>query len=101
MATALSKKEISAVELTNQHYEQIAAVDKDVHAFLYLDKEGALAQAKEVDKKRAAGEKLSPLAGVPLALKDVMTQNGHWFKPYSSKILRPASLFRSLQEPWA
>ena len=62
MSAALNKKEISAVELTNQHYEQIAAVDKDVHAFLYLDKEGALAQAAAVDKKRAAGEKLSPLA---------------------------------------
>jgi len=74
MADALRKKEISAVELANQHYEQIQAVDKDVHAFLYLDKEGALSQANEVDKKRAAGEKLSPLAGVPLALKDVMTQ---------------------------
>jgi len=98
MATALSKKEISAVELTNQHYEQIAAVDKDVHAFLYLDKEGALAQAKEVDKKRAAGEKLSPLAGVPLALKDVMTQKGvpttcgskileGWKPPYDSTVV--------------
>ena len=76
MSAALNKKEISAVELTNQHYEQIAAVDKDVHAFLYLDKEGALSQAATVDKKRAAGEKLSPLAGVPLALKDVMTQKG-------------------------
>ena len=40
MAAALGKKEISAVELANQHYEQINAVDKDVHAFLYLDKEG-------------------------------------------------------------
>ena len=67
MSAALASKEISAVELTNQHYEQINAVDKDVHAFLYLDKEGALAQAKEVDKKRTSGEKLSPLAGVPLA----------------------------------
>lgn len=56
MSAALNKKEISAVELTNQHYEQIAAVDKDVHAFLYLDKEGALAQAAAVDKKRAAGK---------------------------------------------
>ena len=35
MAAALSKNEISAVELANQHYEQIQAVDKDVHAFLY------------------------------------------------------------------
>ena len=68
MSAALANKEISAVELANQHYEQIAAVDKDVHAFLYLDKTGAIAQAESIDKKRAAGEKLSPLAGVPLAL---------------------------------
>ena len=46
MAAALAKKEITSVELTNQHFDQINAVDKDVHAFLYLDKEGALAQAK-------------------------------------------------------
>jgi len=58
MATALANKEISSVELTNQHYEQIQAVDKDVNAFLYLDKEGAIAQATEIDKKRSAGEKL-------------------------------------------
>jgi len=98
MAAALSKNEISAVELANQHYEQIQAVDKDVHAFLYLDKEGALSQAKEVDKKRAAGEKLSPLAGVPLALKDVMTQKDvpttcgskileNWRPPYDSTVV--------------
>ena len=98
MAAALSKKEISAVELTNQHFEQINAVDKDVHAFLYLDKEGALAQAQEVDKKRASGEKLSPLAGVPLALKDVMTQKDvpttcgskileNWRPPYDSTVV--------------
>ena len=98
MAAALANKEISAVELANQHYEQIASVDKDVHAFLYLDKEGALAQAKEVDKKRAAGEKLSPLAGVPLALKDVMTQKDvpttcgskmleGWRPPYDSTVV--------------
>jgi len=98
MAAALVKKEVSAVDLANQHYEQIAAVDKDVHAFLYLDKEGALAQAAEVDKKRAAGEKLSPLAGVPLALKDVLTQKGvpttcgskileGWRPPYDATVV--------------
>ena len=76
MSDALAKKEISAVELANQHYAQIEAVDKAVHAFLYLDKTGALAQAESIDKKRAAGEKLSPLAGVPLALKDVLVQKG-------------------------
>jgi len=98
MSEALHNKEISAVELANDHFDQISKVDKDVHAFLYLDKEGALAQAKEVDKKRAAGEKLSPLAGVPLALKDVMTQRDipttcgskileNWRPPYDSTVV--------------
>src|SRR6202044_3640211 len=44
-----------------------------VHAFLHVAPELALGAAREVDRKRAAGEPLSPLAGVPLALKDVMT----------------------------
>ena len=73
MSAALINKEISAVELAKQHFERIEAVDNEVHAFLYLDKEGALDQAKEVDKKISQGEKLSPLAGVPLALKDVLS----------------------------
>lgn len=55
MAAALVNKEISAVDLANQHFDQIAAVDKDVHAFLYLDKEGAIAQAQEVDKNAQQG----------------------------------------------
>ena len=97
-AEALSKKEISAVELANQHFARIEEVDGDVHAFLYKDKEGALAQAAEVDAKRARGEKLSPLAGVPLALKDVMAQKGvpttcgskmleGWRPPYDSTVV--------------
>ena len=76
MAAALAAKEISSVELTKAHLDQIAAVDNDVHAFLYVDDEGALAQAKAVDEARAKGEVLSPLAGVPIALKDIFTQKG-------------------------
>ena len=98
MAEALANKEVSAVELTNQHFEQIEAVDKDVHAFLYLDKEGAISQAADIDKRRAAGEKLSPLAGIPLALKDVLTQKGvpttcgskilaGWRPPYDATVV--------------
>ena len=98
MAAALAKKEITSVELTNQHYQQIASTDKDINAFLYLDKAGALAQAELVDKKRLAGEKLSPLAGVPLALKDVMVQKDvpttcgskileGWKPPYDSTVV--------------
>ena len=76
MAAALAAKEVSSVELTQAHLAQIAKVDAEVHAFLYVDNEGALAQAKAVDDARAKGEKLAPLAGVPIALKDVMTQKG-------------------------
>ena len=73
-AQALAAKQISATELVQEHYAQIKAVDNEVKAFLYLDEKNALAQAATIDKKRAAGEKLSPLAGIPLALKDVMAQ---------------------------
>ena len=98
MANALASKEISAVDLAIEHFDRIESVDTDVHAFLYLDKEGALEQAKNVDAKRAAGEKLSPLAGVPLALKDVMAQRGipttcgskileGWRPPYDATVV--------------
>ena len=76
MAAALAAKEISSVELTKAHLDRIAEVDKEVKAFLYVDTEGALAQAKSIDDERAKGEQLSPLAGVPLALKDIFTQKG-------------------------
>jgi aspartyl-tRNA(Asn)/glutamyl-tRNA(Gln) amidotransferase subunit A len=98
MADALAKKEITSVELTQLHLDRIDAVDSHVHAFLHVDREGALSQAAAVDAKRAAGEKLSPLAGVPLALKDVMTQKGipttagskileGWRPPYDSTVV--------------
>ncbi len=76
MAAAMAAGEITSEKLTQDHFDRIADVDADVHAFLYLDHEGALAQARAVDKARASGEKVGPLAGVPLALKDVMVQKG-------------------------
>jgi aspartyl-tRNA(Asn)/glutamyl-tRNA(Gln) amidotransferase subunit A len=59
MAAALAAGETTSVELTQAHLDQIAAVDKAVHAFLYVDTEGALAQASTIDKARAAGEALT------------------------------------------
>src|ERR1019366_9770988 len=76
MAAALAAGTTTSVELTKAHFAQIEKVDVAVHAFLYLDKEGALDQARESDVKRAKGEVPSPLAGVPLALKDVIVQKG-------------------------
>ena len=99
MAAALQAGEITSVELVTAHLNQIERVDKEVHAFLYVDKEGALSQAADVDKRRSQGAKLGPLAGVPLALKDVMVQKGipttcgskmleGWRPPYDSTVVR-------------
>ena len=98
MASKLIAGETTSVELTQAHLDRIAAVDSDVHAFLFVDSEGALEQAAAVDAKRAAGQKLAPLAGVPLALKDVMVQKGvpttagskileGWRPPYDSTVV--------------
>ncbi len=98
MSQALAAGEITSVALTQLHFDRIAQVDGDVHAFLYLDHEGALAAAKAVDSARARGDKVGPLAGVPLALKDVMVQKGvpttagskileGWRPPYDSTLV--------------
>ena len=98
MAKALASKEISSVDLTKAHLDRIAEVDSQVKAFLHVDAEGALAQAQVVDEKIASGQTLSPLAGVPLALKDVLTQQGvpttagskilqGWRPPYDSTVV--------------
>ena len=46
MSAAMAAGEITSEALTQQHFDRIAEVDADVHAFLYLDHEGALAQAR-------------------------------------------------------
>jgi aspartyl-tRNA(Asn)/glutamyl-tRNA(Gln) amidotransferase subunit A len=73
LAQSLAAGEVSAVEVTQAHLDRIAAVDEAVHAFLHVDTEGALAAAADVDARRADGQALGPLAGVPIAVKDVMT----------------------------
>ncbi|WP_458041663.1 MULTISPECIES: Asp-tRNA(Asn)/Glu-tRNA(Gln) amidotransferase subunit GatA [Bacteria] len=74
-AAALSEKlargEVSSVEATRAHLDRIAAVDGDVHAFLHVS-DHALDVAADIDRRRAAGDDLGPLAGVPLAIKDVL-----------------------------
>ncbi|NYD55293.1 Asp-tRNA(Asn)/Glu-tRNA(Gln) amidotransferase subunit GatA [Microbacterium pseudoresistens] len=71
LADKLTAGEISSREATQAHLDRIAAVDGDVHAFLHVNG-GALAAADAIDSARAAGEQLHPLAGVPLAIKDVL-----------------------------
>ncbi|WP_106814100.1 Asp-tRNA(Asn)/Glu-tRNA(Gln) amidotransferase subunit GatA [Microbacterium timonense] len=71
LAEKLSRGEVSSVEVTRAHLERIAAVDADIHAFLHVN-ERALDVAADIDRRRGAGDDLGPLAGVPLAIKDVL-----------------------------
>ncbi|MFM7144992.1 MAG: amidase, partial [Actinomycetales bacterium] len=98
LASAIAEREVSAVEVAQAHLDRIAAVDDRVHAFLYVDAQGALAAAQSVDDRLAAGERLGPLAGVPLALKDVLTMRGvpttcgsrvlqGWRPPYDASVV--------------
>ncbi len=68
----LARKQASAEELVRAHIAHIEKRDPEVHAFLSLSPERALAQARRIDQKIAAGEELPPLAGVPAAVKDVI-----------------------------
>ncbi|MGD0374339.1 MAG: Asp-tRNA(Asn)/Glu-tRNA(Gln) amidotransferase subunit GatA [Streptosporangiaceae bacterium] len=73
LAAAIAAGEVSAVEVAKAHLDRIADADPRVHAFLHVAADGAVRAARAVDERRAAGEPLGPLAGVPLALKDVFT----------------------------
>lgn len=75
-AALLAAGEISAVELAQAHLDQIEAINPALNAFLHVDADGALATAAEVDARRAAGERLSQLAGVPIAVKDNFCTSG-------------------------
>ncbi|RIJ77163.1 Asp-tRNA(Asn)/Glu-tRNA(Gln) amidotransferase subunit GatA [Nakamurella silvestris] len=97
LATRIHSGEVSSVEVAQAHLDRIGAVDGDVHAFLHVSGESALSQAAAVDAARANGDTLGPLAGVPLALKDVLVQKGvpttagskileGWLPPYDATV---------------
>jgi len=99
LVEAMSSGETSAVDVATAHLDRIAEVDGTLHAFLHVDRDGALAAAESVDAKRKAGEVVGPLAGVPLALKDVFTTKGvpttcgsrileGWRPPYDATVTR-------------
>jgi aspartyl-tRNA(Asn)/glutamyl-tRNA(Gln) amidotransferase subunit A len=97
LADALASGDTSSVELTQAHLDRIAAVDRDVHAFLHVDADGALAAARASDERRAAGASASALDGVPIAVKDVLATEGlpttcgsrileGWLPPYDATV---------------
>ncbi|MEU4538767.1 Asp-tRNA(Asn)/Glu-tRNA(Gln) amidotransferase subunit GatA [Streptosporangium sp. NPDC023825] len=90
---------VSAVEVAQAHLDRMAAVEPKVNAFLHVDAETTLEQARAVDARRAAGEQLGPLAGVPIAHKDVFTTRDMpttagskilegWKPPYDATVTR-------------
>ncbi len=102
LAAKLASGEVSSVEATQAHLDRIAAVDGDVHAFLHVNA-AALDAAAAVDTQRASGAALGPLAGVPVAIKDVLCTIGMpstagskilegWIPPYDAT---PVALLRA------
>ncbi len=73
---AVAAKKISARELTAEFYKRIEAKNPELNAYLALSPERAYAQADRVDALIAAGTPLPPLAGVPVAIKDVLSTRG-------------------------
>ena len=82
----IKDKEISVVEATTAFLDSIEAKEKDIHAFVTVDREGAIKRAEEVQKLIDDGTLIGPLAGVPVAIKDNMCTDG-MLTTCSSKIL--------------
>ncbi|MCK9578261.1 Asp-tRNA(Asn)/Glu-tRNA(Gln) amidotransferase subunit GatA [bacterium] len=72
----LQNKDFSATELTRSYLENIKKKDKDINAYISISEDLALSQAEEIDKKIAQKESLSPLAGIPCAIKDNIMVKG-------------------------
>ncbi len=96
---ALAARQSSAVDVATAFLDRIAAHDEQIGAFLHVDREGAIKQAARVDEKIRAGQPLGKLAGLPVAIKDVVCTRGlpttcgsrslqKFVPPYDAEIVR-------------
>lgn len=106
MVAGLASGEFSARELTDAHLARIEAVDGQLNAFITVTADDARSTADAVDAARGRGETLAPLAGVPVAVKDIAVTRGvqttagskileGWVPPYDATLvehLRAAQL---------
>ncbi|MBN2216769.1 MAG: Asp-tRNA(Asn)/Glu-tRNA(Gln) amidotransferase subunit GatA [Pirellulales bacterium] len=94
----LRKAEITSVGVTQAFLDRIDKVDTTIRAFLRVDRDGALAQAEAIDARRQAGKPVGPLAGLPVAIKDVLCTAGepttcasrmleHFRPPYDATVV--------------
>lgn len=99
LVAAMESGDLSSEQITAACLDRIDAVDDRVNAFITVDRDRALAQARGIDARRAAGERLGPLAGAPLAVKDMFCYKGmrttaasrmleHWISPYTSTVVQ-------------
>ena len=94
----ISTGEVTAGQVVNELTSRIANIDRELGAYLATDGDGARKDAAEVDRKKKAGEPLGPLAGVPIALKDMIVTKGlvttagskilaGWEPPYDATVV--------------
>jgi aspartyl-tRNA(Asn)/glutamyl-tRNA(Gln) amidotransferase subunit A len=98
LLSLLRRGERTAEALTRQYLDAIRRLDPSVRAFLSVDEQGALSQAQSVDARRRQGQPLGALAGIPVALKDVLCTRGqpttcaskilqHFRPPYDAHVV--------------
>ncbi|MCW5618741.1 MAG: Asp-tRNA(Asn)/Glu-tRNA(Gln) amidotransferase subunit GatA [Nitrosomonas sp.] len=85
LSKRLASREISSVELTTEFLERIRQLNPRYNAFITVDEEKSLAQAKHADRKIAAGE-MDFLTGIPVAQKDIFCAEG-WLTTCGSRML--------------
>src|SRR5690625_1350561 len=98
LAQRLASGEVTSLQATRSHLGRLGAAEEEIHAFWHVNTDEALAAARNVDARRAAGEDLPELAGVPVAVKDVLVTKGQvttagskmlqdWVPPYDATLV--------------